>query len=187
MNLAPADIKKEGSHFDLAIALGILQASEQIENVIPNTCYYAGELSLDGSLRPVPGILPMALELMKCAPENSFIVPIDNSQEAGLVNEVKSFSASSLQEVCADLQGTTCLSLIKPTDYQSGSFRDGVLDFSDVRGQEAAKRALLITAAGLHNLLLIGPPGSGKTMLARRVPGIMPEMNREEVLETTRI
>jgi len=187
VNLAPADIKKEGSHFDLAIALGILLASEQIESIIPENCFWAGELSLDGSLRSVPGILPMALELMKCAPDSLFVVPAANSQESGLVNEVESLAASSLQETCAYLQGQTSLATIKPTDCQRGRSGDNMPDFADVRGQEMAKRALLVTAAGLHNLILIGPPGSGKTMLARRVPGIMPEMSREEILETTRI
>lgn len=187
VNLAPADIKKEGSHFDLAIALGILIASEQIEGEVGESCIFAGELSLDGSLRGVPGILPMALELMKTAPDKYFIVPEANRQEAGLVSEVHSLAANSLREVCDFLQSNSVLSSIKPTAYTRGSGSHNIPDFADVKGQEMAKRALLVTAAGLHNLLLIGPPGGGKTMLARRVPGIMPEMSREEVLETTRI
>lgn len=187
VNLAPADIKKEGSHFDLAIALGILIASGQIEEVVEKSCYFAGELSLDGSLRGVPGILPMALELMKTNNDINFVVPEANRQEAGLVSEVHSLTSNNLQEVCEYLQGNSTLESIKPTAYAGVTSSDTIPDFADVKGQEMAKRALLVTAAGLHNLLLIGPPGGGKTMLARRVPGIMPEMSREEVLETTRI
>ncbi|MEN6325665.1 MAG: YifB family Mg chelatase-like AAA ATPase [Syntrophomonas sp.] len=179
--------QKEGSHFDLAIALGILIASGQIDSEMPDKCFWAGELSLDGTLRGVPGILPMALELMKTDDDKYFIVPEANRQEAGLVSEVRSLAALNLQEVCEFLQGDSALSSIKATDYTGGSGSDSIPDFADVKGQEMAKRALLVTAAGLHNLLLIGPPGGGKTMLARRVPGIMPEMSREEVLETTRI
>lgn len=187
VNLAPADIKKEGSHFDLAIALGILIASGQLEPGVVDNCFWAGELSLDGSLRGVPGILPMALELMKTAPDKCFIVPNTNYQEAGLVSEVHSLAASNLQEVCEFLQGDSSLISIRATTYMGRAGSDSIPDFADVKGQEMAKRALLVTAAGLHNLLLIGPPGGGKTMLARRVSGIMPEMSREEVLETTRI
>ncbi|MDD3023804.1 MAG: YifB family Mg chelatase-like AAA ATPase [Syntrophomonadaceae bacterium] len=187
VNLAPADIKKEGSHFDLAIALGIIIASGQIESDMPDKCFWAGELSLDGSLRGVPGILPMALELMKSNDDKYFIVPEANRQEAGLVSEVRSLAAWNLLEVCQFLQGDSALSKVEPTAYTGGTGSDNIPDFADVKGQEMAKRALLVTAAGLHNLLLNGPPGGGKTMLARRVPGIMPEMSREEVLETTRI
>ncbi|MEN6460108.1 MAG: YifB family Mg chelatase-like AAA ATPase [Syntrophomonas sp.] len=187
VNLAPADIKKEGSHFDLAIALGILIASGQIEGPGEKNRYFAGELSLDGSLRGVPGILPMALELMKTDDDKCFVVPEANRQESGLVSEVHSLTANNLQEVCEYLRGNSALESINPTAYAGLTSSDTIPDFADVQGQEMAKRALLVTAAGLHNLLLIGPPGGGKTMLARRVPGIMPEMSREEVLETTRI
>ncbi len=187
VNLAPADVKKEGSHFDLAIALGILIASEQIQANRLEATFFAGELSLDGALRPVPGILPMALELVKYTKPVSFVIPAENSQEAGLVTEIVSLSANSLREVSEYLQGNQNLIEVPATHYQQISSIDRMPDFSDVKGQELVKRALLVAAAGMHNVLLIGPPGGGKTMLARRMAGIMPEMRRDEVLETTRI
>ncbi len=187
VNLAPADIKKEGSHFDLAIAIGILLASEQLAARNHEQLFLAGELSLDGSLRPVPGILPMCLELLRTAPDASFVVAADNSREAGLVGELHSLAAGNLLEVCRYLSGTGELPAVGATDYNLQSGKESQPDFADVQGQNGAKRALQVAAAGMHNVLLIGPPGGGKTMLARRLPGIIPEMTREEVLETTRI
>ena len=187
VNLAPADMKKEGSHFDLAIAIGILIASEQIESVRKPTHFFAGELSLDGSLRSIPGILPMAMELQKSNPDCYFIVPEQNSREAGLVTELYSLTANSLHEVSLYLQGLQELSPSENLPFSSLYSESDIPDFAEVRGQETAKRALQVAAAGLHNILFIGPPGGGKTMLARRVSGILPEMSRDEVLETTRI
>lgn len=188
VNLSPADMKKEGSHFDLAIAVGILLASEQITKQIDKELFITGELSLDGTVRQVPGILPMALELAEVNnPNIRFIVPMENSQEASLVSEVTSYPVSDLVQMCNFLNGEVNLPHVPSFDYNEKIILDDGYDFADVKGQDSAKRALQIAAAGLHNILLIGPPGGGKTMLARRMPSIMPEMDREEILETTRI
>jgi len=188
VNLAPADFKKEGSHYDLAMAMGILIASEQLDAALPDNHFLAGELSLNGAVRGIPGVLSMALELEALPADSCLIIPAINGPEAALVVEVKSLQVSHLSELALFARGEATLS---PAGDQNpepfGSLQSDQLDFAEVRGQETAKRALQIAAAGLHNVLMIGPPGGGKTMLARRMPGILPAMTRQEILETTRI
>lgn len=188
VNLAPADLKKEGSHFDLAIALGILIASEQLEYNLSGDYYFCGELSLEGTLRKIPGVLPMVLKLAESGLKDAhLVIPADNNEEAALVPEILSFPVSDFKQVYNFIDGSLKIKPISGTTNCRVFDSQDLHDFADIKGQETAKRALEIAAAGAHNVLLIGPPGAGKTMLARRAPGIFPEMRREEVLETTRI
>ncbi|MCR4400444.1 MAG: ATP-binding protein, partial [Syntrophomonadaceae bacterium] len=186
VNLAPADLRKEGSHFDLAIALGILLASRQVEGPVQEA-FMAGEVSLDGSLRQVPGVLPMVLALCQTCPGAHLLIPPGNAAEAALVPGLRTWLAPSLAAAAAHLSGNRTLSPVTPAHAPPATAGTAHPDLSDIRGQEGARRALEVAAAGGHNLLLIGPPGSGKTMLARRLPGILPPMTREEVLDASRI
>lgn len=187
INLAPADIKKDGSGFDLPIAIAILVASDQLPAGGLDGTLLIGELGLEGALRPVRGAISIALAA-RAAGLGALILPVANAPEAAVVEGVRVFGAGSLGEVARHLSGKASLSptAADPTALLASPFPD-LVDFSEVRGQPAAKRALEVAAAGAHNLLLIGPPGAGKTMLARRLPTILPAPTLDEALETTRI
>jgi magnesium chelatase family protein len=187
VNLAPADRPKTGSAFDLPIALGILAASGQLSAERVEDWLVLGEVGLEGDLRPIRGALPVALAA-RALGAKGVVVPAANLAEASVVERLEVRGAASLGEVAAFLTGAGRLARAE-VDLEaamSGGRRDAV-DFADVRSQSAAKRALEVAAAGAHNLLLIGPPGAGKTMLARRLPTILPPMSLEEALETTKI
>jgi magnesium chelatase family protein len=187
VNLAPADVKKEGASFDLPIACGILSAYNVIKGTQVRNFLLSGELALDGRLRPIRGTICIAT-LPQKGEFSGIIVPAENGKEAALAANVPVFPANSLAEVVSFLNGDSCLEPVR-VDVE-GLFKTAqeyYVDFSDVKGQEQAKRALEIAAAGGHNVLMLGPPGTGKTMLARRMPTILPPMEWEEALETTKI
>jgi magnesium chelatase family protein len=181
-NLAPADLPKEGGRFDLAIALGILAASGQIPMESLKDIEVLGELSLSGEIRPVPGALPAALKAAGAG--HTLLVPQANSAEACLAHSARIVSAHHLGALCAALHANS-LTIVAPAPVQSASVH--YADLSEVRGQTQARRALEIAAAGGHSLLMLGPPGSGKSMLASRLPGILPPMSDAEALDTATV
>ncbi|MCU7810276.1 MAG: YifB family Mg chelatase-like AAA ATPase, partial [Candidatus Thiodiazotropha sp. (ex Notomyrtea botanica)] len=183
INLAPADLPKEGGRFDLPIGLGILAASGQLPKATLENYEFAGELALSGELRPVTGILPAALAAREAG--RTLIVPRQNADEAALVADLNLHCADHLLEVCAHLNGTSLLPTIRKNSRPTVSGHQPYL--AEVKGQHQAKRALEIAAAGGHALLFIGPPGTGKSMLATRLPGILPEMSEDEALESAAI
>lgn len=183
VNLAPADLPKEGGRFDLPIALGILIASEQIVTNELEHYEFIGELALSGVLRKVKGVLPAAIAVNKV--KRSLVVPVQNGDQAALVGEQQHRSASSLLEVCSALVGECALTLSQ--SKQTRKSQKNELDLQDVIGQQQGKRALEIAAAGGHNLLFLGPPGTGKTMLASRLCGLLPEMSDEEAIATASV
>lgn len=185
INLAPADLPKEGGRFDLPIALGILAAMGQINANALQHYEFIGELALTGELRPVRGVLPMALQVRKSG--RDLVVPVQNFDEAAMVNHLKIFPIKHLREICDHLQQEAVISPQITTTATHPSKVRYLGDLSEVRGQHHAKRALEVAAAGGHNLLMVGPPGTGKTMLASRVPSILPPMTETEALETATI
>lgn len=183
VNLAPADRKKEGTVYDLPILAGILSASGQLDH-LPEDCALVGEVSLSGALLPVRGMLPMALAARRLGIKTLY-VPASNAPEATLAGEITVYPVENVRQLADHLNRRQ---LIQPSNPWNGELAPEPLpDFADVKGQEQVKRALEIAAAGGHHLLMVGPPGAGKSMLAKRLPSILPDMTREEALEATEL
>lgn len=187
VNLAPADIRKEGPVYDLPIAVGLLLAAQVIQTPRHKRLLFAGELALDGRLRPVNGVINLAI-LAKRLGVEGVVVPVDNAEEARAVDGIEVYPMDALSSVVGFLNGTHEVESLGPVSIDHELERaHAAIDFAEVRGQEAVKRALTIAAAGGHNLMMIGPAGTGKSMCAKALPGILPPLSRDEALEVTRI
>jgi magnesium chelatase family protein len=188
INMAPADIKKEGASYDLPLAIGFLAAEEEIPTSNLGQYVIMGELSLDGTLQPIQGVLPIALAAKK-AGFKGIILPEQNAREAAVVEQLEVYGLNSLQEVVRFLNGTQAFTPVlvdTQAEFATLAF-SSELDFSDVRGQENVRRAMEVAAAGGHNMLMVGPPGAGKSMMAKRLSSILPPLTLDEALETTKI
>lgn len=187
-NFAPADVRKEGTGYDLPLAVGILASNQYITSTLLDKCCLVGELGLDGSLRPIRGALPIAIKAREMG-YDFLVVPQQNVHEAAVVNRIKVYGANHLLEVVDLLNGHPT---IQPVEYDTraefyAAQSQSPYDFADVKGQEQVKRACEVAAAGGHNLILVGSPGCGKSMMAKRIPSILPQLTLAESLETTQI